>query len=237
MAKSSSLLIAVMGCEARKHYMNLQDICWGSGSPVDIEWFTGPALDVPDDYAHLPLKMKEMCRYAYESGYEYIYKCDDDTYLRPERLLSSGYEAYPTMGRHTDPGDPDGPYKGGWYWGGCGYFLNRECMRLVIGSDPNDTGMNPHKAEDRWVGNILHKAGMPFRHDARFSMVHPLWGKPGPGMGRYPWHDVLKLTPTAWNDLISSAEWRGDHMADPHRLWMDSESEYDTMMKETAPWI
>jgi hypothetical protein len=45
-------------------------------------------LDCPDDWPSRKLKVLGIIRWALEHGYEYLWKIDDDVYLRPERLLS-----------------------------------------------------------------------------------------------------------------------------------------------------
>src|SRR5216684_910675 len=45
-------------------------------------------LDCPDGYKERKQKMLAIFRWALEHGYEYVWKIDDDVYLRPERLLA-----------------------------------------------------------------------------------------------------------------------------------------------------
>jgi hypothetical protein len=51
-------------------------------------------VDAPDDYAHLPLKMKRFWELCLTQDYPTIFKCDDDTYLCYERLSKLGKGAY-----------------------------------------------------------------------------------------------------------------------------------------------
>lgn len=42
----------------------------------------------PDDYIHLPCKVQNFYRYALaHHDFDYVFKCDDDTYVHTERLL------------------------------------------------------------------------------------------------------------------------------------------------------
>ena len=43
----------------------------------------------PDDYASLPQKTRGFCRWALANAeFEYLFKCDDDTYICLDRLLA-----------------------------------------------------------------------------------------------------------------------------------------------------
>ncbi len=52
-------------------------------------------LDAPDGYNELPAKVKSFFRYALENyEFEWLFKCDDDTYLELSRLTwQAGSEA------------------------------------------------------------------------------------------------------------------------------------------------
>ncbi len=52
------------------------------GPPADEVW-----LDCSDRYEDLNQKLPMMLLWALERGYDYLWKVDDDVYLRPERLL------------------------------------------------------------------------------------------------------------------------------------------------------
>ncbi len=43
-------------------------------------------LDVPDAYEYLPLKIQRFFRTMLCQDFDYLFKCDDDTYVRPDRL-------------------------------------------------------------------------------------------------------------------------------------------------------
>jgi hypothetical protein len=151
-------------------------------------------LDTEDDYAHLSLKTKFACQYAIERGYTHLFQCFTDTYVRPERLLTSGSWLHPYTGYH-----------GGhlnvvnYASGGAGYWLDRRCMELIVNADGYDW------AEDRWVGNILAKAGIHCVFDGRYRPK------------RYD------ITPN--NDIISThlslgeGKYDSAWMSEVHALW------------------
>src|SRR5436853_3583777 len=43
-------------------------------------------LKCPDDYASLPQKTRMFCQFAAGCSASHIFKCDDDTYVQPDRL-------------------------------------------------------------------------------------------------------------------------------------------------------
>lgn len=71
-------------------------------------------LDVPDGYGSLIEKSVAVCKYAVEHDYEYVYKCDTDTWVFAEKLLVEMMEnAFDYAGyRHANVCS-----------GGPGYFL------------------------------------------------------------------------------------------------------------------
>src|SRR5258708_1228755 len=64
-------------------------------------------LPVPDDYKSLPYKTRAMAKWALEKGFDFVYKCDRDTYVVPRRLLNSGFSAHDYHGHF-----PQHPEKG-----------------------------------------------------------------------------------------------------------------------------
>ena len=130
-------------------------------------------LPCPDDYSSLPQRTMWFCRWALgeeerekggggEGGrellapadWDYLFKCDDDTYISVPRLLA--YAASELAGRdyvgaEWRPGV-------GYGSGGAGYFLSRRAAAIVA------ERLEPHKtgAEDLLVGQVLRSAGVCF---------------------------------------------------------------------------
>ena len=112
-------------------------------------------LDVKDDYASLPYKTRAMCRWALDNGYTHLLKADDDTYVYVDRILKSGFEKWPWIGR----------YNGGMFVaGGPAYWLNKEAMEIVASSSIN----RDEWAEDIWVAKRLNLAGIHPHFDSRY---------------------------------------------------------------------
>jgi hypothetical protein len=108
-----------------------------------------PALDdevyLPcgDDYASLPQKTIEICKYALREGYDYVFKCDDDTAVYVDRLVKGLLE-------HRF--DYAGYEHSGVCTGGPGYWLSKRAMKAVSEFKPY------HWAEDVSVGHALTQA-------------------------------------------------------------------------------
>ena len=111
-------------------------------------------LPVPDDYRHLPCKVKSSLHWAVNLHYQYIFKCFADTYVDIERLLSSGFEAHDYTGR----------WYGGYAVGGSGYWVSNKAAKVVADAKVTDW------SEDRWVGrDVLQPAGILLHGDQRYG--------------------------------------------------------------------
>src|ERR1700679_1907986 len=83
----------------------LKDVRANSEAELQYKFFFGegqnaPQLedsillpDVPDDYGHLTYKTRASLRWAYEHGYEFVFRCFPDTYVRVDRLLQCAFTA------------------------------------------------------------------------------------------------------------------------------------------------
>ena len=83
-------------------------------------------LPVPDDYDSLSLKVYEFFRYALATfQFDYLFKCDDDTYVHAERLnaLASGDIDF-VGSRHFD--------SQGYASGGAGYLVSRALLEQLV---------------------------------------------------------------------------------------------------------
>jgi hypothetical protein len=83
-------LIACTTChgEAFRVKAASQLLTWGkSVCGADLKFFCGRSEDGRKPYSYEE-KMLAIFRWALDHGYEYVWKIDDDVYLRPERLLA-----------------------------------------------------------------------------------------------------------------------------------------------------
>ena len=181
-------LIAVVTCRARRAQADAQRRTWAAGRS-DVRFFVGASessdasrdeefvLDVDDGYDGLPAKVRAVCRWALEAGYDSLLKVDDDVYLVPERLPD--YVRYDYVGNFRAR---NGNYRYD-YASGFAYHLSRRAMEIVAQAELTEDSM-----EDRWVGQVLGAARPPVStyDEKRFACTFPcgvdearaLWGSP-----------------------------------------------------------
>jgi hypothetical protein len=94
-----------------------------------------------DDYASLPRKTLEICKYALRGGYDYLFKADDDTAVYVDRLVKELLETRFDYAGFTNANICTG---------GPGYWLSRAAMQAVV-----DKFDSSHWAEDVTVGKIM----------------------------------------------------------------------------------
>lgn len=183
-------LIAVTSCHPFRDRADAVRATWGvEVEGADILYFLGqpegsvPArpgeiiLPCPDGYHYLSQKTQLIRRWALEHNYDYLWKVDDDCYLRPERLLGNGFAKLDYVGRLRGPsGNFPGPYCSGFCYG-----LSRKSLELLA---PIEWQANEDFSEDRWTGNKLLRLGVSPRHEAQFvvqsSKANALSGREAP---------------------------------------------------------
>ena len=110
---------------------------------------------VPDDYPSLPQKTRCFCQWAlHHYDFDYLFKCDDDTYVHVERLI-----------RWRLRSDYIGHDLGGFASGGAGYYLSRRAAELVANQLTMTEG-----PEDVLVGEVMASAGVRLEATDR---LHP----------------------------------------------------------------
>jgi hypothetical protein len=204
-------LVAVTTCHKRNDRADSQRKTWAKDSPIDVRFFYGGdgvhgdnsiLLDCPDDYEHFTLKTRAVCRWALENGYDRICKCDDDVYLRPERLNTTddyfGFVCNMIAGI---------PQDNSFCMGSC-YCLSKESMSILIDAVP--ATKYELQQEDEWVGRQLINADiLPCHTDLiRQDLAYKLF----PIEAWYPMVD---------NQIISIASFE-NAMHIPHKIWLDS---------------
>jgi len=185
---------------------------------ADVRFFLGDGpkrhddeviLDCPDGYHYLSQKTQLIRRWALNQGYDYLWKIDDDCYLRPERLL--GLPPYDYIGRLRGPsGNYLAPYCSGFCYG-----MSRKAMELIA---RNDWAANDDFSEDRWTGNQLLKVGVTPFNETRFIVEY---SKNSAISGREP--------PLKGNPIIASCEYRADLM---HKVHEQYHSGKESQLKE-----
>lgn len=228
-------LIAVMTCRANSRCADAQRATWAKASPIPVRFFIGQAkspafarrplsdeifLDCPDDYLNLPRKVQLAVYWARVNGFNGVFKCDDDVYLRPERVrFTSDYSGNLYA--------PKAGYPKGFCHGGAGYWLSQRAMDVVIVT-PIPRG---ELSEDGFVANALAVQGITGKNDLRVTYTRRVQGDPMP---ETPWKDNL---------MISAAEFSASEMFKVHRAWSGvdttdtmSADDYKRELKRAGQW-
>ncbi len=137
-------------------------------------------VNVPDDFENIGPKIHYACDYAYMRGVDYLFVCDDDTYVHPGRLMG----AVPYGQDYTGWYRPNGHPMLGMvpYIQGSAYWLSRRAMEYVITS----RSMLRTGPDDCLLGATLWDK-VQFTHDGRYE--------PGPTHERMP---------SVFNDVITT---------------------------------
>jgi hypothetical protein len=166
--------MAIVNCHSREEYSDAIRKTWLPSVPSTFHYkfFRGRGatreplqdevfLDCADDYNNLPNKVQEIVRWAYEHGYDYVLKCDDDVVVKPAQMLASGFDNHEFTGCQEPackPGEIRTPF------GFC-YWLSRKCMELVLASP-----LPTHNNDEAWVSTILYTNKIYLTHDPRYFL-------------------------------------------------------------------
>lgn len=177
------LLFAIVSCHKNRQRREDCRATWlkDLNGAADYKFFLGQGtsvleedelqLDVPDDYNNLPIKVREICRWALEHGYDYMLKVDDDTYVFPERMFFN-VVPHDYVGRHNVTSAAH-CRKG--FCSGFAYWLSRKAMEVMIYGKPDILW------EDQWAGGWLSKHDILPHDDKRYhigSMIpKPMWSQ------------------------------------------------------------
>ena len=171
------ILIAAPTCQeqADRHQACLRT--WASTALCDVRFYTSEEMGVPPEACmcgtdelglfvrlgqNLSYRLREMCKWALAQGYDYMFKCDLDTYVWVDRLLASGFEQWDYYGFSQDWHVPT------FASGGAGYWMSRRAMGVLASQAVADMAL-----DDVWVGIMMHDAGIVLRHDARYHCELP----------------------------------------------------------------
>lgn len=163
-------LIAIVNCRSRQNWATAVRNSWMPtmlAAGADVKFFVGRGdtpvedcveLDCDDSYQGLPDKVREIIRWAYAQGYEYVLKCDDDVVLHPKLILASGFDKHDFVG-HEHARGAIVPY-------GFNYWLSRKAMKVML-DEPLPAGSNNDEA---WVTHTLRRADIRLHHDNRYCL-------------------------------------------------------------------
>lgn len=161
------VLIAIITCQRDRSYERLLRETWLQSCSVDCRFFLGKnisnlkadeiSLDVPDApirFAGVE-KTKRIIRYGLSKDYDYLFKCDIDTYVHVPRLMKSAFECHDWSGF----GEP---------YGGSGYWLSRKMMNVLV---EKSTDVSITESEDSWVSRNLRREGFIAHQDPRYHSL------------------------------------------------------------------
>jgi hypothetical protein len=126
------------------------------GNPAGTADVDEVFLPVGDTLQDLTAKVVAMFRWVHDHGYDFVFKADLDTLVRPVALLQSDFFQYDWVG------GPNSFFASG----GAGYWLSRKAMKAVI-----DCPFKPGPAEDVNTAHALLAAGIQLHGDARYKFV------------------------------------------------------------------
>lgn len=209
--KRIPILVAVITCQKHVAMRDAIRESWSSGSVEGIRvlFFMGDAGErvecrdgssgdvvilpgVADDYDHLPAKVRAAFRWlVLNYDFDWVFKCDDDTYVVLERLKDLAGEG------HEHVGDADFVGYRGLPSGGAGYLLSRR----IAGELAADESLPATGAEDVIMGEAAAKLG-----------VEPQGSK------RLCYHSAM--VPRRDNDLITSHWVKPDLMRAIHTAYI-----------------
>ena len=167
------ILIAIASCarDTKNGFNEAIRKTWLKESPVDYKFILGKSaassssdelvVDCNDDYNHLPYKTLELLRWAVANDYDYVFKCDTDTYVVLSNLLASSYGLYDYVGTFNGSiGIPDIIYGKCFSWasGGSGYWLSNRAMKFILEKGVGENAICPAlkiPCEDLWIGQVL----------------------------------------------------------------------------------
>lgn len=168
-------------------------------------------LDVPDGYMDVCTKIHEIIRWAYEQGYDYLFKVDDDTYVLPDRLLASDFTNHDFVGGESFGIDEHKrlfKYQGGVNASGPGFWLSRKSMEIVL-RYPRPGHASP---DEPWLGWIMRSNGTQVKADSRMGCYGnlPLDG------GSY---EFCHCTLPEEKHIIAEWEYNPEKMLAIHEQW------------------
>jgi len=168
--KQTKILMCILSCQKYKNrrlacletwvdekHDNIKPIFVIGNENIKLPVLSDNILYTPcsDEYDHLTHKVKWFCLWALTNyDFNYIFKCDDDSYVVFDRLYSLSESRFDYRGFDI----------GGYASGGAGYFMSKRAAMAVAGK-LNES----HAHEDLKIGKIIQSSGMSFIPDGNFQ--------------------------------------------------------------------
>jgi hypothetical protein len=233
------ILLAIVCCHHRAWATNVIRETWVADikGRCDYKFFYGAGTHSPiqddeviltgdDAYRGLACKVQNICKWTLANGYDGLWKLDDDTYCRPERILKVDVEGKDYIGRIN--GATDKYHMSRYARGGVGYFLSKKSMTCLASQPVPNPNIPQDYAEDSWVGRHLTEGGFECVNDGRLRCA------PGSGPNRGPRPNGFQgwkiECPTMHNDIITTCEFLGSEMLEVHKEWLRTREKFDGLM-------
>jgi Galactosyltransferase len=233
-----NVLLAVVCCHHRAAACQTIRETYLPGASIAYKFFFGRGshpnpqedevtLDCDDAYRGLACKVWRIAQYAQKNGFDYVFKVDDDTYVRPERLNGAGYVGKEYVGMML--GATDKYHLNDYARGGTGYWLGTKALAALASAPLPNPDIPSEYAEDSWVGKTLKAAGIKGEDDsARLRCAE----MSGPGRSPRPngFQGWKKDVPVMGNNFLTCCEFLGFEMREVHNEWTKSLSKFNNLM-------
>jgi len=169
----AKVLIGICSCHAYANRRAAVRETWLARLPAGLaaRFFVGAgprlteedvvALPLDDNYEGLPRKVQAFCQHALaEAEFDYLFKCDDDTYVVPERLAQLARRGLEFVGTQDT-------FAEGFASGGAGYLLSRAAVEVVAAAPAPDL-----HHEDVRLTQLLVRAGFKLTPSPRLRWDH-----------------------------------------------------------------
>ena len=180
------VLVAIPAYDKSREEQQALRETWAKERPgMDVRFFFGSddvlasepdeiVLASPNDYPDNSFKIYELIKWAFDHGYDFVFKCDTDTFIVPDRLLLSDYDAHDYVGFEIGNEPRSGGV--GFASGGAGYWLSRAAMRAILSHSMMDFSAFEGKIqpEDTSVCRVLAQHGIYIHADTRYSWNYSL---------------------------------------------------------------
>lgn len=162
------ILFSILSCPSMRQFEVAQEETWLRDLPsgVDYHFFVGQLpgpkgipLNVGDNFDDVTEKSVVMHRWALGHDYDFVFKADLDTFVRPVELLQSGFEQFNYTGGQNTQGVA-------FASGGSGYWLSKRALQIVA-----DAKISPGPAEDLHVATVLYAQGITLHADPRYQFI------------------------------------------------------------------
>jgi hypothetical protein len=144
-------------------------------------------------------------RDALERGADFVFRCDDDTYAAPQRLIKFADKGFDCVASARTFKRPWSIIPGGGVW------LSRRAVKFLAESTPPRWG-----CDGAWMHNILDGSGLQILRSGDFSPDTSSWPTPENGVVTSHWcgDDVMRsihmsLHPETYEPAIATIETQG----------------------------